>query len=271
MGDLRDIDCYLVDMDGTIYLGDRIMPGAVELLNYFIEKNILFYFFTNNSSKSKKFYSDKMKRLGLGFYPEEKIISSTDVAADYIKKNFGSSAKAYIMGTDALVEHLVKNGITYTDTETPHCVVVGFDTSLTYAKVQKTVEYLRSGVPFLATNIDALCPLDGGEVLTDCGSICAMLTHATGRQPKFLGKPSPETALYIQSFTKVPSYKTAVIGDRLYTDMRFAVNNGMCALGVLSGEMTLSDIENSDITPDRIYGSVKDIYEELVKISERSI
>ena len=96
---------------------------------------------------------------------------------------------------------------------------------------------------FLATNIDSVCPLDNGGVLPDCASICAMLTVATGRHPRYLGKPFPETAHYIQHATGIPAAKTAVIGDRLYTDMHLALDNGMVAIGVLSGEMTQRDID----------------------------
>ena len=124
---------------------------------------------------------------------------------------------------------------------------------------------LRQGVPFLATNIDAVCPLEDGAVLPDCASICAMLTHATGKQPKFLGKPFAETAEYIMRYTGIQAECTAIIGDRLYTDMRLAMDNGMCAIGVLSGEMTLKDIAQSGSAPQYLFASVMELYEELKK------
>lgn len=259
---LNEIRCFILDMDGTIYLGDGLIPGAIEMIGLFEEKCIPYYFFTNNTSKSSEFYAEKLERLGFGNSTLKKIITAADVTADYIINNYGIGAKAYIVGTESLVERLTKDSIIYTDTGTPDCVVVGFDTTLVYEKITKAVGFIRSGVPFLATHIDAVCPIEGG-VLPDCGSICAMLTHATGITPKFLGKPTAETAAYIKQITKIEPSKTAVIGDRIYTDMRFAVENGMCSIGVLSGEMNIEDINNSGMKLDYIFNSVMDVYKNL--------
>ena len=140
---------------------------------------------------------------------------------------------------------------------------MGFDTTYDFKKASRAVDLLRAGVPFLATNVDAVCPLEGGRVLPDCASICAMLTHATGRKPKYLGKPFPETAAYIVDYTGIPAEKIAVVGDRLYTDMRVAVDNGMVAIGVLSGEMTRADIDASDIKLHYLFDSVKELLDTL--------
>lgn len=260
---LNEIQCFIIDMDGTIYLGNSLIPGAKELIMLFEEKNITYYFFTNNTSMSAEYYSGKLSRLGFSEKSCKRIITASDVMANYIISFFGQHAKAYIVGTDALIERLEREGIIFTDSGTPDCVVVGFDTSLTYEKVFKAVGFIRAGVPFLATHVDAVCPIEGGAVLPDCGSICAMLSHATGIIPEFIGKPSQEAATYIKQITKIDLYKTGVIGDRLYTDIRFAVDNGMCSIGVLSGEMSLADIENSGIKPDYVFNSIMNVYEQL--------
>lgn len=263
MINLNEIKCFILDMDGTLYLGEKLIPGAIELISLFEAKGIQYHYFTNNTSRSAEFYAGKLERLGFGSAALEKIITASDVAADYIISNFGSGAKAYIVGTESLVKRLEKDNVIFTDMGTPDCVVVGFDTSLTYEKITRAVGFIRAGVPFIATHIDAVCPLEGGEVLPDCGSICAMLTHATGVTPKFLGKPAVETAVYIKQFTKTEPSKTAVIGDRIYTDMRFAVDNGMCSIGVLSGEMNLEDIKKSFMKLDYVFNSVMDVYKSL--------
>ena len=260
---LNEIECYILDMDGTIYLGNDVIDGAHDLLSYFDAQNIPYYFFTNNSSKSPKNYIDKLNRLGFGQYPINRIITSGNVTADYILKTYGTDATAYVVGTQPLVDQLTSAGIVCTDTGTPDCVVVGFDTTYNFEKAARAVDLLRSGVPFLATNVDKVCPLEGGKVLPDCASICAMLTVASGAEPQYLGKPYPETAAFIQRYTNTPYDKIAVIGDRLYTDMRLAFKNGMCSIGVLSGEMTRSDIENSDMQLDYLFDSVKDLYGRL--------
>jgi HAD superfamily hydrolase (TIGR01450 family) len=268
MCSLDSLKCYVLDMDGTIYLGNRVIAGAFELLALLRERRIPYYFFTNNSSKSPEDYIEKLRKLGFGEYTRADIITSADVTADYISKRFGCGASAYIVGTPSLVAQMSTAGIRCTDTEVPDCVVVGFDTTFDYAKADRATMLLRQGVPFLATNIDAVCPLEDGAVLPDCASICAMLTHATGKQPKFLGKPFAETAEYIMRYTGVPAAHTAVIGDRLYTDMRLALDNGMCAIGVLSGEMTKEDIEQSGSALQYLFPSAMDLYEGLKKGSE---
>ena len=263
MFDLCDIQCYILDMDGTIYLGNRVIDGARELLRLFDEKGISYYFFTNNSSKSAEDYLVKLEELGFGIYCRDKLITSGDVTAHYVLETFGSKARVFVSGTDSLVRQLTLAGIDCSDTLPPDCVIIGFDTSFNYKKARRAVDLLRENVPFLATNIDAVCPLEDGMVLPDCASICAMLTHATGKYPKYLGKPFQETSDYIQRVTKIPACATAVIGDRLYTDMRLALDNGMCAIGVLSGEMTREDIDSSDDKPHFLFNSVRDLYAQL--------
>ncbi len=261
---LHSIKCFIIDMDGTIYLGERALLGALDLLSYLDDTNVPYLFFTNNSSASPENYVKKLSRLGFGEYPKSRIISSANVAADYITRTYGCSAKAYVVGTPALLEQLYEHGVKCVDeADSPDCLLVGFDTTLDYKKANHALELIRGDVPFLATNIDTVCPLDGGKVLLDCGSICKMLTHASGVEPKFLGKPFAETAAYIADITNIQLNETAVIGDRLYTDMRFAVDNGMCSIGLLSGEMTQQDIDESGMKLDYIFKGAKELFDAL--------
>ncbi len=261
---LQDIRCYIFDMDGTIYLGETVLPGALDLLGLLSERRIPFYFFTNNSSKSPEDYIAKLKRLGLGEYTRRDIVTSADVAADYIAKRFGKNARVCVVGTPSLETQLAEADIRMDDSA-PDCVLVGFDTTLTYAKCDRATTLIKEGVPFLATNIDAVCPLEGGAVMPDCASICALLTHATGVDAKFLGKPFAETAEYIVRYTGIPAAQTAIVGDRLYTDMRLALGNGMCAIGVLSGEMTREDISRGGENLDYLFESVAGLCDALRK------
>lgn len=255
---IQDIECFVFDMDGTLYLGERVIPGAHELLAWLDETGTKYCFFTNNSSKSPLDYKAKLQRLEFTSHPH--IITSGDVAASYLLHTYGPHLRAFVVGTPPLIDQLTAAGIDCGDTDKPDCVLVGFDTTYNFAKASRAVDLIRNGVPFLATNIDAVCPLEDNKVLPDCASICAMLTHATGVKPKFLGKPFAETARYIQQAAGVPAEKTAVVGDRLYTDMQLALENGMCALGVLSGEMTREDIDKSPSKPHYLFQSVMDIY-----------
>ncbi len=263
---LKDINCYILDMDGTIYLGEQVLPGALELLAYLDSARTPYYFFTNNSSKSPDDYTEKLKRLGFGDYNQSSIITAAHVTIAYIRENYGDNAVVSTVGTPSLLSQLSAAGFDVSDTRSPDCLLVGFDTTYDFKKASRAVDLLREGVPFLATNIDAVCPLEGGRVLPDCASICAMLTHATGREPKYLGKPFPETAQYIVAYTGVPAEKTAVIGDRLYTDMMVALNNGMFAIGVLSGEMTQADIDASVAKPHLLFNGVDELLETLKEL-----
>lgn len=263
---LQSIQCFVFDLDGTIYLGGRVIPGARELLALLDERRIPYCFFTNNSSKSPGDYVEKLARLGLGDFSADRIITSGNVTARYVLETYGPRANAYIVGTEALKEQLALAGVCCLAAQDPDCVIVGFDTTFCYAKAEQAAALLQKGVPFLATNIDAVCPLEDGKMLPDCASICAMLTHATGKHPKYLGKPFAETALYLQRVTKIPAANTAVVGDRAYTDMRLALDNGMCAIGVLSGEMTQTDLDENGLCPDYLLGSVADLYGRLKDI-----
>ncbi len=259
---LKQLECYILDMDGTIYLGSQVIPGAKELISFFNEKSIPYYFFTNNSSKSPDEYLKKLANLGFGKFNKKSIITSADVTMDYIIKTYGHGSKVYVVGTESLTEQFLSRGFICTN-DNPDCIVVGFDTSFCFEKAKTAVDLLSQGVPFYATNIDAVCPLENNMVLPDCSSICAMITHASGVSAKFLGKPSCETAAYIQNITKASADKTGVVGDRLYTDMKLALDNNMCAVGVLSGEMTKQDIKKSGMEPHYLFSSVKELYEIL--------
>lgn len=258
---LRDITCFIFDMDGTVYLGSQILPGAKELLAYLKERGICYRFFTNNSSRTPEDYAEKLKTMGFGIQP--RVLTSGDVAADTIIRTFGNSARIYLVGTGALKRQLEQKGLICTDID-PDCVLAGFDTEYNFEKASRAVSFLREGVPYLATNIDAVCPLEGGAVLPDCASICAMLSHASGCKPQYLGKPFAQTAQYILSQTGIKAQKTAVVGDRLYTDMQLALDNGMCAVGVLSGEMTHQDIESSAYKPHYLFDNVYELYRHLL-------
>ncbi|MGI5919350.1 MAG: HAD-IIA family hydrolase, partial [Christensenellales bacterium] len=177
MTQLTDIGCYIVDMDGTIYLGEQVIPGARELLAHFDAAGMPYYFFTNNSSKSPDDYVEKLARLGFGNYDVSRIITSAHVSMQYIRRTYGENAAIYAVGTPSLLSQLNEAGFDVSDSRTPDCVLIGFDTTYDFKKATRAVELLRAGVPFLATNVDAVCPLEGGRVLPDCASICAMLTY----------------------------------------------------------------------------------------------
>lgn len=262
---LRDIECFVFDMDGTINLGDTLIDGALELVQLLRQREIKFFFFTNNSSKSPSAYVQKLERLGFSEMTEEHIITSGDVMIRFLKEKYAAPS-VFLVGTPALEEQFDLAGIKRLDCEVEKAdaVVVGFDTTLVYEKLVTACRLVAAGTPFYATNIDRICPLEGGAFLPDCASICALVQHATGVPAIFVGKPAAETVSYILAASGKSAAKTALVGDRLYTDIATAVAGNATGIAVLSGEISREDIESqSEIKPDYIFESVKELYEAL--------
>ena len=140
----------------------------------------------------------------------------------------------------------------------PDIVVVGFDTTLTYEKLERACTYIRQGALFLATHLDINCPVEGGFI-PDCGAFCAAISLSTGKQPKYLGKPFPETVEMVLDKTGGTKAHTAFVGDRLYTDVATGVKNGAMGLLVLTGETKMEDVATSDVQPDGIYQGLEEM------------
>jgi HAD superfamily hydrolase (TIGR01450 family) len=264
--DLKEVECFVLDMDGTINLGDRLIDGAKEYIEYMQQNGIQFYFFTNNSSKAPLDYVKKLERLGFSGMTRDNIMTSGDVMIHYLKSHV-EQPKVYLAGTPELEIQFRDAGITLlpSDTQEADFAVLGFDTSFRFEKADALCRLVSDGVPFVATNIDRVCPLDGGRFWPDCASMASMITHATGIEPKFVGKPFKETVDFILAKTGTEAKKTAMVGDRLYTDIKTAVNGGIVGIAVLSGEISYQDIEEGDVAPDYILDSVYDIYREISK------
>ncbi|AUS97622.1 HAD family hydrolase [Clostridium thermosuccinogenes] len=249
---LRSKKLFVLDMDGTFYLGDKLIDGSLDFIEKLKAKNRGFLFFTNNSSKNSKFYKKKLANMGC-FVEEQTIVTSGDVTIKYLKENY-PDAGVYLVGTEMLVESFKSNGIRLTENN-PDIVVFGFDTTLTYEKVSKACTYIRNGALFLATHIDYNCPTENGFI-PDCGSMCAMVESSTGKKPKFLGKPFRETVDMIKLITGMGDDELAFVGDRLYTDIAVGVRNGITGILVLTGETRIEDVEKSDVKPDYIFDSL---------------
>lgn len=250
--ELRDKKLFILDMDGTFYLGKRLIDSSLEFIRRLEERGVRYLFFTNNSSRTPQFYRRKLAGMGCLVDPSS-IVTSGDVTIKYLKENFPDST-VYLLGTPQLEESFRQAGIRLTGGK-PDIVVIAFDTTLTYEKITKACTYIRNGSLFLATHLDLNCPTEDGFI-PDCGSICAMITASTGVAPKYLGKPFIETIEMIRLITGVSNEDMAFVGDRLYTDIAIGVNNGITSILVLTGETSMEDLERSDIRPDFIFGSL---------------
>lgn len=261
---LHEINCFVLDMDGTINLGDTVIPGAHAFVGFLKENGISFYFFTNNSSRSPQVYVERLHMLGFTDVTREQVMTSGDVMIHVLKEH-KPHPQIFLSGTPALCEQFENAGIRLLEPDCPTAdfAVLGFDTTFSFQKADTLCRLAAAGVPFYATNIDRVCPLAGGAFLPDCGSMAAMIEHATGIAPVFVGKPSVLTAAYILAHTHTPAEKTAVVGDRLYTDILTGIDGGLISIAVLSGEISREDIEKSEVQPDYIFDSVADIHTAL--------
>lgn len=266
MKKLEDAELFLLDMDGTLYLGDNVIDGAIEFVNTIARTGRRYIYLTNNSSRSGKDYVPRLNALGFPCRSED-VFSSGMATAMYLNEKFPHEP-VYPVGTKRFMEELESYGVRLSEVS-PRAVAVGFDTELTYEKLDKAVSFIRKGAAFIAANPDFVCPMPKGEVLPDCGSICRLISAASDVQPLFIGKPNRRMIDIISQKTGVPNGKIAMVGDRLYTDIAAGINAGAISVCVMSGETTEKLLEASDIKPDYVFPSVKELGDYLKRTAGR--
>ena len=262
MASLAEKRLFLLDMDGTLYLDEQLFDKVPEFLSLIRRQGGRYLFLTNNSSRGVEGYIAKMRRLGIETVPED-YLTSADAAQHTLLTEFAGQ-RCYVSGTASLREQLKQAGIRVTDALSDDITVLlsGFDTELTFQKLEDSCILLNRGVPWLATNPDWVCPTWYGSV-PDCGSVCEMLTRATGKHPRFLGKPQPEMVRLALERTGFAARQAVIIGDRLYTDVACGVNAGIDSIFVLSGEGVMGDIVKYRVNPTWVYDNIAQIYQQL--------
>jgi 4-nitrophenyl phosphatase/NagD protein len=231
---LRAATAFLLDLDGTIYVDDELSPGARELVEQLASRRIPYLFLTNNSAAAAEDYRDRLRRLGIAARREDILTSGDATIAHLLAETPHRSA--YVVGTAALTGAFAAAGID-TDAADPDCVVVGFDTTLTYAKLERACRHLFAGKPYFATHPDRTCITRTG-LTPDVAAIIAACESTTGRTPKILGKPMPEMAAAALARLGATPGETAIVGDQLDTDMTMAARSGLLGVLVMSGETT---------------------------------
>jgi HAD superfamily hydrolase (TIGR01457 family) len=259
---LRSKKLYLFDMDGTLYLGDRLYDFTIELLNTLKATGRKYLFMTNNSSKSVEDYIKKLAKLGIPATRED-FITSAQATAWYLLRHHADKP-LYVCGTASFKEELRLAGLTVTeDADSAECIVMGFDTELTFQKLWDISRLLLTRqIPYIATNPDYVCPTEFGSV-PDCGSVCDMLYNATQKRPLVIGKPEPLMPQLAMERLGIAPEQTCCIGDRIYTDIRSGLNAGITTLLVLSGEATLQTLADSDIKPHFVLKDASEILDAL--------
>ena len=262
MENLKKLKLYLLDMDGTIYLDNDLFDGTIDFLEHIKEIGGRYMFLTNNSSKGVNEYIKKLSGMGI---PAEKddFLTSVDATVDYLNgKNY---KKIYVFGTNSLKNQMIDEGFNITDKleDDIDCLCMGFDTELTFPKLEDACILLGRDIDYIATNPDIVCPTWYGSV-PDCGSVSEMIYNATGKRPFFIGKPNSLMVDLAVEKTGFAREQTALVGDRLYTDIACAVNSDVSGIFVLSGEGTLKDIKRYNVNPDYIYKDIKSLMKDLI-------
>ena len=259
---LDSIKCFMLDMDGTFYLGRSLLPGAKEFIGVVEKKGQEYLFLTNNSSKNAGIYSRKLSVLGLDV-PESKILTSGEATTIYLKKHY-PEANVYLVGTESLEEEFQRADIRLKKEGQPDVIVLGFDTTLTYEKIWKFCDFARADIPYIATHPDFNCPVEDG-FMPDIGSFMALIAASTGREPDvIIGKPHRHIVEAVIEKVGYSIDQIAMIGDRLYTDIALG-QTGILTVLVLSGETSPSDLVESQFKPDIIVDDLMG----LVKILEK--
>ena len=253
---LAPVRCFLLDMDGTFYLGDRLIDGSLDFLAALERTGRTARFLTNNSSKSASVYAKKLERMGVDARYRD-VISSAHAAAHYCMKAFPGQ-RCYLLGNPMLREELLAMGMNLTEEDADY-VLVAFDTTLDYQKMCVVCDYIREGKPYIATHPDYNCPTETGFI-PDMGAIMAFIEASTGRKADvILGKPYRGIVDEALARTGFALDEMAMVGDRLYTDVATGVKHGMTGILVLSGEATMEDVKSSDVKPDLIFGRLADM------------
>lgn len=242
---LEGVRALAFDLDGTVYLQDRPLPGALELLAELRRRQVPHLFVTNNSSVSGDSYVSKLQRLGLQV-GREQILTSSDVAISHLT-GLGIR-RPWLLATDEVKADFARTGLVHTE-EMPDAVLLAFDTSLTYAKLATATSLIASGLPYLATHPDVTCPVPDG-FLPDTGSFIELFQAATGRRPEVLGKPQPGMSREVSRRLRQPPERIAFVGDRLQTDIRMANQAGFVGILTLTGVTSAEDLPDADIVPE---------------------
>lgn len=253
-------EVFLLDMDGTVYVGDRPIGEMKRTLAAVRAGGRRIVYCTNNSSRSAASYEQKLRALGL-FGARDTVFTSGMAAIGLLRERYAGKS-VYLVGTDALKAEFMAAGVPLAETEEgAEVAVLGYDTSLTYEKLVRINRMLVQGKPYIATHADDVCPAEG-VYPPDVGSFIQLLKRSSGREPDVIcGKPHTVMGRMLTAALGVPADRVTMVGDRPYTDIRFGNNNGFSTLLVLSGETRaeqVSQLPASD-TPTAVAESLNDL------------
>lgn len=253
---LAGVQCFLLDMDGTFYLGGQLIEGSLDFLEALGRTGRQCLFLTNNSSKSAAFYRDKLSRMGVR-KEFRNVLTSGQAAARYVTAAYPGK-KAFLLANAIETAEMQSLGVQI-DQENPDYVLIAFDTELDYKKMTALCDHVRRGLPYIATHPDFNCPTETGFI-PDIGATIAYVKASTGREPDLvIGKPYAGIVEETLRVTGLKKEEMAMVGDRLYTDIATGVNFGLTSILVLSGETTAEMAAASFIRPDLTFDRLADM------------
>jgi HAD superfamily hydrolase (TIGR01450 family) len=253
--DWNNVSGAMIDMDGTVYKGGNVIPGAPEFIERLKAKKIPFVFLTNNSASDREHYFKKLTEMGFKI-EKENILTSTTATTAYLRKHH-SGRSVYPLGTPKFVNEIKNEGIRIVNKD-PDIVLLAFDTSVTYEKINNAYQFIKNGAELVATHPDDLCPTEDGYDV-DIGPFIRFFESMTDVKATVIGKPNVLMAEMAADMMQIPVKGMVMIGDRLYTDMKMASNAGIMSILVLSGEAKIDDVVKNDIKPTMLADSVADL------------
>lgn len=252
---LASIRALVIDMDGVLWRGDTALPGLHDLFDFLRRRDIPFTLATNNASKTPQQYLQKLARLGVQVRPEE-VLTSSLASAAYLRQKLPSGAAVHVLGQDGLRQAVHEAGFQVRDDHEPvAAVVAGIDFELTYEKLKLATRHILAGAHFVGTNPDRTFPLDDG-LAPGAGAILAALEAATGVKPTIIGKPGP--LMFEQALQRmgVDAAHTAMLGDRLETDILGGHNAGLRTILVLTGVNSKEDLAGAPVPPTWVFSGI---------------
>jgi NagD protein len=246
---------FLIDMDGVIYGGDTLIPGADEFIGRLLKQNIRFAFMTNNSQRTKLEVVRKLKKLGIDV-TQEHVYTSAMATGSFLATH-SDNGTAYVLGEGGLLSSLHENGLTLVETD-PDFVVLGEGRNFTLEMVQKAVDMILAGAKFITTNRDP-SPKKKGWNNLGIAATTAMIEEATGKRAFVTGKPSPVMMRSARKYIGLETAGTTVIGDTMGTDIQGGIQMGYKAILVLSGVSVKEDLRDYPFRPDLVVERVGDL------------
>jgi HAD superfamily hydrolase (TIGR01457 family) len=248
---------WLFDLDGTVYLGERLIPGADTVIATLRAAGRRVAFLSNKPLETREQYAAKLTRLGVPAEPDD-VVNSSLVLARYLRAR-DPGAPVFVIGEPPMLEEMRAHGFEVRADERVRWVVIAFDRTFDYAKLNTALQAVRRGARLIATNPDRTCPVEGGEI-PDCAGMIAAVEAVTDRKVEtIVGKPSPIILEVALAALGVPARETAMVGDRIETDITMGRRLGLPTVLVLSGVTRADDPRIAAVAPDHVIRSIEDL------------